>query len=46
MFEKFGPVEDLQIVYDHQTGRSRGFGFIYMKNHEDAAEVNFALAYN
>jgi transformer-2 protein len=43
LFEKFGPVEDLQIVYDHQTGRSRGFGFIYMKNHDDAAEAKEVL---
>jgi len=39
VFEQYGPIEDLQIVYDHQTGRSRGFAFIYMKKSEDAIEV-------
>ena len=41
-FSRFGPIEDLQIVYDHQTGRSRGFAFIYMRNEEDALEVDTA----
>lgn len=40
VFEHYGPIEDLQIVYDHQTGRSRGFAFIYMRNYEDAVEVS------
>jgi len=39
VFEHYGPIEDLQIVYDHQSGRSRGFAFIYMRNREDAVEV-------
>lgn len=39
LFQRYGPVEDMQIVYDHQTGRSRGFAFIYMRNLEDAVEV-------
>lgn len=39
VFERYGPIEDLQIVYDHQTGRSRGFAFIYMKYVEDAMEA-------
>lgn len=39
VFEHYGPIEDLQIVYDHQTGRSRGFAFIYMRNREDAVEA-------
>jgi len=40
VFEHYGPIDDLQIVYDHQTGRSRGFAFIYMRNYEDAVEVS------
>ncbi len=40
-FGRYGPVEDINIVYDHQTGRSRGFAFVYMRNHEDAHEVSF-----
>jgi len=39
VFEQYGPIDDLQIVYDHQTGRSRGFAFIYMRNYDDAVEV-------
>ena len=39
VFEHYGPIDDLQIVYDHQSGRSRGFAFIYMRNYEDAVEV-------
>jgi hypothetical protein len=40
VFSKYGPIEDVQIVYDAQTGRSRGFSFVYFENKEDAAEVN------
>ena len=38
-FERYGPIEEVQVVYDHQTGRSRGFAFVYYENHEDASEV-------
>lgn len=38
-FARYGPIEEIQIVYDHQTGRSRGFAFIYMRNLEDAEEA-------
>ena len=40
-FERYGPIEEVQVVYDHQTGRSRGFAFVYYEHHEDAAEVLF-----
>ncbi len=40
IFGKYGPVEEVQVVYDHQTGRSRGFAFIYMRNVEDAIDVS------
>jgi len=46
VFEHYGPIEDLQIVYDHQSGRSRGFAFIYMRNYEDAVEVCSFLCRN
>lgn len=39
VFERYGPIDDLKIVYDHQTGRPRGFAFIYYKNLEDAIEA-------
>jgi len=41
VFEHYGPVEEVQVVYDHQSGRSRGFAFIYMRNHDDAVEVTY-----
>jgi len=41
VFEHYGPVDEAQIVYDHQSGRSRGFGFVYMRNYDDAIEVSY-----
>ena len=43
MFSKWGPVDEVQIVYDHQSGRSRGFAFIYMHNVDDATDVSLKL---
>ena len=40
MFSKYGPIEEVQVVYDHQTGRSRGFAFIYFEDSEDAIDVS------
>lgn len=41
VFSKYGPIEDVQIVYDAQTGRSRGFAFVYFEDKNDANEVCF-----
>ncbi|XP_068716045.1 transformer-2 protein homolog beta-like isoform X2 [Montipora foliosa] len=38
-FEKYGSVDSIQIVYDRQSGRSRGFGFVYYESTEDAREA-------
>ncbi|XP_015776667.1 PREDICTED: transformer-2 protein homolog alpha-like isoform X2 [Acropora digitifera] len=38
-FEKYGNVDSIQIVYDRQSGRSRGFGFVYYETVEDAREA-------
>ena len=38
-FEKIGPVSDAIVVLDRDTGDSRGFGFVTMSDHKDAAEV-------
>ncbi|PKI84789.1 hypothetical protein MVES_001181 [Malassezia vespertilionis] len=38
-FSKAGPVEKVVIVYDARTGRSRGFGFITMRDVESATEA-------
>lgn len=39
VFSKYGPLDNVQIVYDAQTGRSRGFAFVYFENKNHAAEV-------
>ncbi|KAG9508983.1 Transformer-2 protein-like beta, partial [Fragariocoptes setiger] len=36
LFSRYGPIDDIQIVYDAQSGRSRGFAFVYYTNTEDA----------
>jgi len=38
-FSRYGPIDDIQVVYDYNTGKSRGFAFIYMKHIEDAIEA-------
>jgi cold-inducible RNA-binding protein len=32
LFEPFGSVSEAKLVIDHETGRSRGFGFVTMGN--------------
>lgn len=39
IFERYGPIEELQLVYDHHTGKSRGFCFVYYKDIDDAIEA-------
>jgi len=36
VFSRFGPIEEVVIVVDAQTGRSRGFSFVYFESMEDA----------
>ncbi|KAG8178276.1 hypothetical protein JTE90_015686 [Oedothorax gibbosus] len=36
VFGKYGPIEDVQVVYDAQSGRSRGFAFVYFEETEDS----------
>jgi len=35
-FSSFGNVESASIINDRETGRSKGFGFIEMKNDDEA----------
>ncbi|XP_019864113.1 PREDICTED: transformer-2 protein homolog beta-like isoform X2 [Amphimedon queenslandica] len=39
IFEKYGKINEVQVVYDHQTNRSRGFAFVYYNDVEDAVEA-------
>jgi len=39
-FEKFGTVESVKIIFDRDTGRSKGFGFVEMP---DTAEGQSAI---
>ena len=36
LFEEFGDVQSAKIIFDRQTGRSKGFGFVEMPNEEEA----------
>ncbi|CAH8460758.1 unnamed protein product [Dicrocoelium dendriticum] len=36
IFSRYGPIDDVQLVYDNYTGRSRGFGFVYFNHVSDA----------
>ena len=39
IFEKFGPVVSAKVSIDRNTGKSRGFGFVTMKNAEDGKDA-------
>ncbi len=36
LFSKIGEIEELKIITDRETGRSRGFGFVTFSSEEDA----------
>lgn len=36
MFQSFGDVVSARIITDHETGRSKGFGFVEMSDDEQA----------
>lgn len=42
-FADFGPVKEVKIVTERETGRSKGFGFITFENEVDAANAIKAL---
>uniref|UniRef100_A0A1I8BIA0 RRM domain-containing protein n=1 Tax=Meloidogyne hapla TaxID=6305 RepID=A0A1I8BIA0_MELHA len=44
IFENFGTVDSVQIVYDKLYGDSRGYGFIYFKRIKDATQAREGLA--
>ncbi|MEK9675464.1 MAG: RNA-binding protein [Chloroflexota bacterium] len=38
-FEKFGEIEEAQVVNDRETGRSRGFGFVTFTDEGSSAQA-------
>ena len=36
LFSQVGAVEEVKVITDRETGRSRGFGFVTFSNSEDA----------
>lgn len=38
-FEEFGVVEDAMVIFDRETRRSKGFGFVEMKDQEAAQKA-------
>ena len=43
LFGSHGTVENLSIVTDRETGRSRGFAFVEMANLDEAQQAMAAL---
>ncbi|ATL47984.1 RNA-binding protein [Chitinophaga caeni] len=39
LFSEFGQVTSAKIIKDHETGRSRGFGFVEMPNEEEGLKA-------
>lgn len=43
IFSEFGQVTSAKIIKDHETGRSRGFGFVEMANQEEGTKAMESL---
>lgn len=43
LFSQYGAVESVRVITDKFTGQSRGFGFVEMKNPEEAQKAIAAL---
>ncbi|KAG2232656.1 hypothetical protein INT48_004256 [Thamnidium elegans] len=43
VFREFGTIEKVTIVYDHRVSVSRGFGFVYFKDQNEASRARDAL---
>ncbi len=39
-FQKYGKIISAKVMVDHNTGRSRGFGFVSYEAHEAASLVS------
>jgi len=42
-FSKFGKLERVDMIMDRQTGRSKGFGFVYYTSQNEATEARDAM---
>jgi RNA recognition motif-containing protein len=42
-FEQYGPVTDVKVIFDRETNRSRGFGFVTFENGDDANRAKSEL---
>ncbi len=38
-FSKFGEVEDVKVIRDKRTGKSKGFGFVTFESNESALKA-------
>ena len=43
VFEQYGTVTEVKVIYDRETNRSRGFGFVTYENAEEADAAITAL---
>lgn len=39
LFEDYGEIVSTKVIYDRETGNSKGFGFVEMKNATEAQEA-------
>jgi RNA recognition motif-containing protein len=39
LFKAYGAVESCDVVLDKKSGKSKGFGFVKMLNHEEASDA-------
>ncbi|XP_044465550.1 glycine-rich RNA-binding protein 4, mitochondrial [Mangifera indica] len=42
-FSSFGDVTEVRIIYDKDSGRSRGFGFVHFSKEDDAESARNAM---
>lgn len=38
-FAEYGEIESAEVIFDYQTGRSRGFAFVRMSSESDARDA-------
>jgi RNA recognition motif-containing protein len=39
LFEEFGEVSSAKVIFDRETGNSKGYGFVEMPNEEEAIQA-------